>query len=265
MFFCCFFLFFFFKQKTAYELRISDWSSDVCSSDLWIADAGTNLIGCQFVIGAGVVAGIVRKRTFPGVGDLYEDLTRVARRFPQKQRRQHRNAGISVAAQPLSPGDLLMPGDVGETHGELAVVGARHLSHRPVGDVKRLVGTHADPVEEMIVGACGRPVSLLAVAIRNQVVQPFSAQAVGGIIARKTGCGGDLLRRPQRLGPDGQSRHPAAKDVGDRTVHQSISSSRLPKVSSSRSTSMASRSCSSRTSSPRRQERRSEEHTYELQ
>src|SRR3546814_9255791 len=27
-------IFFFFKQKTAYELRISDWSSDVCSSDL---------------------------------------------------------------------------------------------------------------------------------------------------------------------------------------------------------------------------------------
>src|SRR3546814_8218983 len=31
-FFC--FLIFFFKQKTAYEMRISDWSSDVCSSDL---------------------------------------------------------------------------------------------------------------------------------------------------------------------------------------------------------------------------------------
>src|SRR3546814_2152334 len=30
--FCLFF--FFFKQKTAYEMRISDWSSDVCSSDL---------------------------------------------------------------------------------------------------------------------------------------------------------------------------------------------------------------------------------------
>src|SRR3546814_15660689 len=29
-------LFFFFKQKTAYEMRISDWSSDVCSSDLAI-------------------------------------------------------------------------------------------------------------------------------------------------------------------------------------------------------------------------------------
>src|SRR3546814_4755948 len=32
----CFFCFFFFKQKTAYEMRISDWSSDVCASDLFI-------------------------------------------------------------------------------------------------------------------------------------------------------------------------------------------------------------------------------------
>src|SRR3546814_5783573 len=31
--------FFFFKQKTAYEMRISDWSSDVCSSDLQEKDA----------------------------------------------------------------------------------------------------------------------------------------------------------------------------------------------------------------------------------
>src|SRR3546814_6787885 len=31
---CLLFCFFFFKQKTAYEMRISDWSSDVCSSDL---------------------------------------------------------------------------------------------------------------------------------------------------------------------------------------------------------------------------------------
>src|SRR3546814_5939653 len=29
------FVFFFFKQKTAYEMRIRDWSSDVCSSDLF--------------------------------------------------------------------------------------------------------------------------------------------------------------------------------------------------------------------------------------
>src|SRR3546814_4738601 len=34
LFACLFVFFFFFKQKTAYEMRISDWSSDVCSSDL---------------------------------------------------------------------------------------------------------------------------------------------------------------------------------------------------------------------------------------
>src|SRR3546814_20606588 len=39
--------FFFFKQKTAYEMRISDWSSDVCSSDL------------------------VRTRNHPAVADLH--------------------------------------------------------------------------------------------------------------------------------------------------------------------------------------------------
>src|SRR3546814_9198380 len=35
------FFFLFFKQKTAYEMRISDWSSDVCSSDLLISRAAS--------------------------------------------------------------------------------------------------------------------------------------------------------------------------------------------------------------------------------
>src|SRR3546814_4090756 len=40
------FSFFFFKQKTAYEMRISDWSSDVCSSDLsqQARDAGDEIL-----------------------------------------------------------------------------------------------------------------------------------------------------------------------------------------------------------------------------
>src|SRR3546814_19436446 len=39
-YFCAFIcFFFFFKQKTAYEMRISDWSSDVCSSDLLLVGA----------------------------------------------------------------------------------------------------------------------------------------------------------------------------------------------------------------------------------
>src|SRR3546814_4878578 len=36
---------FIFKQKTAYEMRISDWSSDVCSSDLAVTDDDANGIG----------------------------------------------------------------------------------------------------------------------------------------------------------------------------------------------------------------------------
>src|SRR3546814_9612605 len=59
------YFFFVFKQKTAYEMRISDWSSDVCSSDLkclWrflgqiMADAAVDLA-------MGVTA-----RKFPGIG-----------------------------------------------------------------------------------------------------------------------------------------------------------------------------------------------------
>src|SRR3546814_14905519 len=45
--------FFFFKQTTAYELRISDWSSDVCSSDLGImASRGYNGGGAGAALGA---------------------------------------------------------------------------------------------------------------------------------------------------------------------------------------------------------------------
>src|SRR3546814_1022613 len=43
-------VFFFFKQKTAYEMRISDWSSDVCSSDLVVKivhDALVEMLGAH--------------------------------------------------------------------------------------------------------------------------------------------------------------------------------------------------------------------------
>src|SRR3546814_4560108 len=55
---------FFFKQKTAYEMRISDWSSDVCSSDLIgdadivISDAGTGRV----TLGREQVAAALRRR-----------------------------------------------------------------------------------------------------------------------------------------------------------------------------------------------------------
>src|SRR3546814_7709180 len=53
--------FFFFKQKTAYEMRISDWSSDVCSSDLRIwrqAEAGIVRISPDLEVLGKIVIGI---------------------------------------------------------------------------------------------------------------------------------------------------------------------------------------------------------------
>src|SRR3546814_4132702 len=55
---CCVCLVFFFKQKTAYELRISDWSSDVCSSDLLPATVAL------IVIAGPVIAGLFQHGRF---------------------------------------------------------------------------------------------------------------------------------------------------------------------------------------------------------
>src|SRR3546814_18239656 len=58
-------MFFFFKQKTAYEMRISDWSSDVCSSDLLslvLQRVGPTLLlmgtGLLVAIVLGIAAGV---------------------------------------------------------------------------------------------------------------------------------------------------------------------------------------------------------------
>src|SRR3546814_3418945 len=71
---CIMYWFFFFKQKTAYEMRISDWSSDVCSSDL------------ARLLDAAAVA------TFPSpiIGFLA-----LARRFPVK---------AAATGRPIGPG-----------------------------------------------------------------------------------------------------------------------------------------------------------------
>src|SRR3546814_7644774 len=68
--YCCFILafvllsvfFFFFKQKTAYEMRISDWSSDVCSSDLVLADDFAT-DGLAFTEPDGVSLGVAFRRS----------------------------------------------------------------------------------------------------------------------------------------------------------------------------------------------------------
>src|SRR3546814_13720501 len=95
------YLFCFFKQKTAYELRISDWSSDVCSSDL-----------------------LVHRAIAIGVGALDEDVDL----FRALQR------GI---AAPFGP-HLHHPGDLGLV--ELAVAIGVHPLEHPSAALRRLRG-----------------------------------------------------------------------------------------------------------------------------
>src|SRR3546814_7969910 len=93
------YMFFFFKQKTAYEMRISDWSSDVCSSDL---------IDFDRILAAalGAIHGLVGR---------VDQLAYGARHFGRNQQRAHatchriarlrqhgRQAGVNIAGDALA-------------------------------------------------------------------------------------------------------------------------------------------------------------------
>src|SRR3546814_6050407 len=78
---------FFFKQKTAYEMRISDWSSDVCSSDLVLVDH----------LDAGIAA--VLRTAEPGGAPADQHLAPVALIGAGEDLHQRRLAGRVVADQ----------------------------------------------------------------------------------------------------------------------------------------------------------------------
>src|SRR3546814_5167621 len=79
VFVCCL-MFFFFKQKTAYEMRISDWSSDVCSSDL-LADSHAGAVVMRDEDAAGYAGTALIAR------DPYSAFARMSALFePQAQR-----------------------------------------------------------------------------------------------------------------------------------------------------------------------------------
>src|SRR3546814_394516 len=59
-------LLFFFKQKTAYEMRISDWSSDVCSSDLGAAAAAAAAETARKTFEEGATGDALPRHTVPG-------------------------------------------------------------------------------------------------------------------------------------------------------------------------------------------------------
>src|SRR3546814_4142578 len=79
----CFLIFFFFKQKTAYEMRISDWSSDVCSSDL--ADLPVVLIAD--IDRGGVIASLVGSHAVLGEAEARRVAGYVVNKFGSEERR----------------------------------------------------------------------------------------------------------------------------------------------------------------------------------
>src|SRR3546814_3669178 len=60
-----FLFFFFFKQKTAYEMRISDWSSDVCSSDLAALSPSAAVSNVESRVAAALKPTVWEERTWP--------------------------------------------------------------------------------------------------------------------------------------------------------------------------------------------------------
>src|SRR3546814_1461856 len=68
------YLFFFFKQKTAYEMRISDWSSDVCSSDLTQRREGEVLAGAPPRLGARDAIGVRGEELVPPAPRMLGDV-----------------------------------------------------------------------------------------------------------------------------------------------------------------------------------------------
>src|SRR3546814_3692262 len=95
-------VFFFFKQKTAYEMRISDWSSDVCSSDLRDKVLGV----ARDVPPQGFEAGGAGDRlAVVGWGSTYGPISRAVDNL-RKQRSEERRVGkecVSTCRSRWSP------------------------------------------------------------------------------------------------------------------------------------------------------------------
>src|SRR3546814_4925537 len=94
MFFVIFLvLFFFFKQKTAYEMRISDWSSDVCSSDLFVV-AERAMVGGRRKI---IVKAVGGRGTKGDLGAGKQRLHRLCQHMRKIVARQFERVGLVAA------------------------------------------------------------------------------------------------------------------------------------------------------------------------
>src|SRR3546814_10667317 len=106
------YLFFCFKQKTAYEIRISDWSSDVCSSDLLLArftkgefyEESKATIGVEFAMNTLTIDGKrVKAQIWVRVPTRTPALTaRLGHGWPGALPRDHRSAESRVGKEWVS-------------------------------------------------------------------------------------------------------------------------------------------------------------------
>src|SRR3546814_9951035 len=123
-------LFFFFKQKTAYEMRISDWSSDVCSSDLDKVGGGRRR-GAALTLR--LAPGLVRGAGHFGPGDahalLAQILDQLALRGVDDRRGRlmlgvepHRHALVAARHRDVEPAEV-----------------ARHRSEEPTSELQSLM------------------------------------------------------------------------------------------------------------------------------
>src|SRR3546814_14636011 len=122
------FCFFFFKQKTAYEMRISDWSSDVCSSDLSSGARGRSLRLCPHA------------RARRGVGNARRRRRRLCRR-PHRQTRRGTAEGAEKRQAALLPRRRLV---------RESVVEGKSVSVRVDLGVRRVITTQHTPNENTL-------------------------------------------------------------------------------------------------------------------
>src|SRR3546814_3462792 len=86
---------FFFKQKTAYEMRISDWSSDVCSSDLMADDLMAG--NARVMRAAPFAADLMKVRMADAaIGDLDDDVVRAGLAAGDRQRLERTIGGVGA-------------------------------------------------------------------------------------------------------------------------------------------------------------------------
>src|SRR3546814_9517988 len=115
VFLLCLCFFFFFKQKTAYEMRISDWSSDVCSSDLRGKRAVFTCVGAdadlqQVVLGKDVALAAMRP------GAVLVDHTTVSAKIARRLAEEAASKGLLAVDAPVSGGQA------GAASGQLAIM-----------------------------------------------------------------------------------------------------------------------------------------------